>query len=298
MSKKQWIIIWIVTAWFAIAQYQQGIGMILFGGLIGFAIAYCIVRWINHRKAIPKKVKQRKPHKRKQLKLQISSSKTKVNKPKEKRSQVKTERLTSNQRNVPNPPVDLKDIKDYLKTIPSFVAEGKKRINTRTGFPLAKQSSIDRSKAQLHETISFKSDNYYEEAGYSHWMAINDYLLGIELPYLDAGIVAYKQGDWDIAEMWWLSVLDIRPTNVTGKLEIMYRKQQRYKDIVTMYKKASVLAKKYDHLAHDNTYSSFKESAILEEENHKKPDRSVGVKDYPSKIDMDYVRLLQTVPKQ
>lgn len=199
---------------------------------------------------------------------------------------------------VHNPRRYLKEIKDYLKTTPSFRTEGKKRINTRTGYPLAKQSSIDRSKEQLSNVISFKADNYYEEAHYNHFQAIDNYLLGIELPYLHAGIVAYKQGNWDLAEKWWLSVLDIRPTNVTDKLETMYRKQQRYKDIVTMYNKASLFVKKYDQLVNDDTYSSFKDLAILKEENHKRPDQSVGVKSYPSKIDMEYVRLLQSAPQQ
>ena len=199
---------------------------------------------------------------------------------------------------IPNPRRHLKEIKNYLKTTPPFRVEGNKRVNERTGHPLAKQSSIDRSKEQLHETLSFKSDNYYEEACYSHSHAIDNYLLGIELPYLDAGIVAYKQGDWDLAEKWWLSVLDIRPTNVTKKLEIMYRKQHRYKDIVTMYKKANLFVRKYDQLVHVDTYSSFKNLTVLEEENHTKSDQSIGVKDYPSKVDMEYVHLLQSAPKR
>ena len=142
--------------------------------------------------------------------------------------------------------------------------------------------------------LSWTPDNYYAYAHYSNEIAIDDYLGSIDAPFLIAGTIAYKQGDWDIAEKWWLSVLDIRPTNVLRKLEIMYRKQQRYKDIVRLYKIAQPLVRQYDSLTGENTYKFYKTVAILNEEQHKKEDHSIGVIRYPSKIDSNYLRLLQT----
>lgn len=199
------------------------------------------------------------------------------------------------QTSIPNPTVDLIELKQYLKQQPSFKNVGKKRINSRTGYPLAKQTSIDRSRKELIDMFSLPYVNYYEEARYGKTMAIGDYLLGIELPFLHAGIVAYKQGDWDLAEKWWLSVLDIRPTNVLHKLEVMYRKEQRYKDIVQLYKIAGPLVKKYDRLTNIDTYSTYESEAILKEEAHKKEDHSIGIKTYPSKVNVTYLHLLQTV---
>ncbi|MGJ4063504.1 hypothetical protein ACLOFA_00845 [Limosilactobacillus mucosae] len=208
-------------------------------------------------------------------------------------SETKTNHI-NNKREIPNPKIDLSEIKRYLKEFPDCESKGDKRFNKRTGYPLAKQSSIERSRNALVDMLSLTSDNYYAEAHYSNKIAIDNYLLSIELPFFHAGIVAYKQGDWDIAEKLWLSVLDIRPTNVLRKLEIMYRKQQRYKDIVKLYKIAQPLVRQYDSLTGENTYKFYKTVAILNDEQHKKEDHSVGVIRYPSKIDSNYLRLLRT----
>lgn len=212
---------------------------------------------------------------------------------------VKQSTFTNRASNTPkmkkaNPSIDLVEVKQYLKRNPAFHNEGKKRINNRTGYPLAKQTSIDRSKKDFAEMLSWPTNNYYDEAHYDSTMAIENYLLGIELPFLKAGTIAYKQGDWDLAERWWLSVLDIRPTNVLKRLEIMYRKQQRYKDIVKLYKIAGPLTKKYDSLTHSKLYSAYTNMAILEEEPHKKDDYSIGIKSYSSKIDNNYLQLLKS----
>lgn len=200
----------------------------------------------------------------------------------------------NNKREIPNPKIDLSEIERYLNEFPDCESKGDKRFNKRTGYPLAKQSSIERSRNEFIDMLSWTPDNYYAYAHYSNEMAIDNYLESIDAPFLIAGTIAYKQGDWDMAEKLWLSVLDIRPTNVLRKLEIMYRKQQRYKDIVRLYKIAQPLVRQYDSLTGENTYKFYKTIAILNEEEHRKEDRSVGVIRYPSKIDSNYIRLLQT----
>ncbi|KRM81369.1 hypothetical protein FC35_GL000149 [Limosilactobacillus coleohominis DSM 14060] len=113
-----------------------------------------------------------------------------------------------------------------------------------------------------------------------------------------AGEVAYKQGDWDIAEKWWLSVLDIRPTNVTHKLEIMYRKQKRYKDIVDMYSLAAKHAAYYAKLTGQNMTKEIVSSRNLAGEellNNLENDKSRGVIEYPTMINKKFINRLQEV---
>ncbi len=103
MSKNQWIVIGIVTALFAVAEYQEGIGMVFFGGIFGFAITYGIAYWINRRKSIPEEVKQQKQkekekrqkqrqinkQKKAQAKLELQKIKQKENEMKRQEKQAK-----------------------------------------------------------------------------------------------------------------------------------------------------------------------------------------------------------------
>lgn len=139
----------------------------------------------------------------------------------------KTNSLNDNTHNV-DP-----EIISYLNQKPAIIEQNGKEINKKTGNRVAKQSSIDASKNGLREMINWShKDNFY---------SADDYFISIYLPYYDAGILAYKRGDWGKAEAWWLSVLNIKPEIVSQKLAILYRKQHRYKDVVDMY----ILALKY-----------------------------------------------------
>jgi tetratricopeptide (TPR) repeat protein len=231
----------------------------------------------------------------------------KKKKAKQEQEEARQELFSEFDEKVPNPKTDFREIILYFDQPLDFELKEDVRVNKRTGYPLAKQTSIDRSRNEFKEVMSFPNNNYYEIAkgnseiginGNSK-MAIDDYLLSIELPFHQAGILAYKQGDWDLAEKWWLSVLDIRPTNVLHRLKVMYRKQHRYKDIVELYKIAEPLVKNYDFLTGENTYTiMFEKDAVFTEEKHKYNDQSLGVTLYPSKIDQKYLKLLQSVGEE
>lgn len=231
----------------------------------------------------------------------------KKKKAKQEQEEAKQELFSEFDEKVPNPKTDFREINLYFNQPLNFEYRDDIRINKRTDYPLAKQTSIERSRGEFKEVLSFPNNNYYEIAKGNSYigikgnskMAIDDYLLSIELPFNQAGILAYKQGDWDLAEKWWLSVLDIRPTNVLHRLKVMYHKQHRYKDVVELYKIAEPLVKNYDFLTGENTYKiMFAKDAVFTEEKHKYNDQSLGVTLYPSKIDQDYLKLLQSVGQE
>lgn len=196
------------------------------------------------------------------------------------------------------------DIEQYLSKKVKTKTEGNKKINLRTGYPLAKSSAINKSIADAKALLSYPEDDYKEDAKYDKPGAkttVSSYLLSIYLPYYFAGIAAYKNGDWDIAEKWWLSVLDIHCITPAQKLEIMYRKQKRYKDIAKMYEKAYAYSKYYLKVSGQDFTEELKELKNTAEEDalkHSTVDNSIGIIDYPSRINKSLIKVLQSISYQ
>lgn len=176
----------------------------------------------------------------------------------------------------------------YVEQKPEVITENGKRINKRTGYPLAKQSSIETSECRFEEVLNYP-DN-------SEPFDVDDYFIGVYLPYFFAGEIAYKRGDWDIAEAIWLSVLGLCPESVSGKLAIMYRKQHRYQDVADMYVKAINYADKFPRKVRDDYYQRMVSDLIHAGEKaelNQKKDKSVGLQDYESPADMEFAASLE-----
>lgn len=115
------------------------------------------------------------------------------------------------------------------------------QVNKRTGFPVSKHSSIKRLEQELERA---KNNKYYRKSELLDFakqssnknganFAISQYrdqlfgLIAIE------GELAYEKGDWDIAERKLLSIVPYEP-NVAERLGIMYRKEKRFKDEISV----------------------------------------------------------------
>lgn len=124
---------------------------------------------------------------------------------------------------------------------------------------------------------------------------IRQYLSVIATPYYEGAMLAYKRGNLDKAEMWWLKVFDIQPVSVSHRLAILYRKQHRYKDLVDMYIKALKYAQtSYIYL------NTTQENSLLDEKNkagelllkNLNNDQSKGFRRYSSLVDQRFIKEL------
>lgn len=90
MTKGQIITLTFITILFGVANLQDGIGQGIFGAILGFAITYGIIYWINKRKAITpeekekiqtekaKKIQQKQQLKQKKAQAKLELQKTKL----------------------------------------------------------------------------------------------------------------------------------------------------------------------------------------------------------------------------
>lgn len=130
------------------------------------------------------------------------------------------------------------DIMDYTeKKPPVMAAEGHKFINTWTGHNCAAPQSIQQTYDQL-KLFHFRDDTFkhlIDLARYNHQLAIQQYLETISTPYYEGGLLAYKRGDYDLAELWLAQSLPLQPVIASQRLAIIYRKECRYKDMTAAY---------------------------------------------------------------
>ncbi|WP_076459435.1 tetratricopeptide repeat protein [Limosilactobacillus caccae] len=191
------------------------------------------------------------------------------------------------------------ELQHYISEKPEIIVKDKKIINVRTGYPLAKQSSIETSIMQFQENLTMPEQNYVEMAQYGYFdTAVENYFIATYLPYYFAGIVAYKRGDWDRAEAWWLSVLNLRPLTVSQKLAIMYRKQKRFEDVVRMYNWSLQFANEPLLRLREDEYQqliSNLEKARKNAAKHKQIDCSLGLREYPNRADMAFIQYLKKI---
>lgn len=190
------------------------------------------------------------------------------------------------------------DIYKYLHHHVNSISKNNKLINSSTGYPLAKKSSISRTRDELEQILGYPEEDYIETAKYDNdaKATIDIYLTSIYLPYYFAGVLAYKQGDWNKAEEWWLSVLNLKPFIVSNKLAIMYRKQHRYQDILTMYQYAIQFANEPLLSISDGEYQQLSDEMNKAEEGaikHQHNDKSTGVNSYPNRANMKFMMKLK-----
>lgn len=173
-------------------------------------------------------------------------------------------------------------ITNYLDKDPVIFSKNGKRVNKRTGYVLASELSIETSKNDLFNAIS----KY--KTGVSFKVKDNVFQELVSSVYFRAGVLAYKRGDWDLAERAWLTIISLEPEKVSKRLSIMFRKQERYRDISDMYAKAINACDGSLVSISDDSYQNMVSAFIKASEQavkKKESDRSRGVQEHPIPAD-------------
>lgn len=168
-----------------------------------------------------------------------------------------------------------KRARSHVSTLPiSNAAKVSKAINPKTGFPMAKESSINRAREAYESVINTPNRESTGNTELNHERQIIDQVL----PHFSLGDLYYKEGEWYKAEQEWISVVKLMGALPSEKLAIMYHKQKRYKDeisILTDGLKYSVGNKVYP-LSEKQNYSQKITKAVNYLEKHSDQDKSTG----------------------
>lgn len=110
-------------------------------------------------------------------------------------------------------------------------SKNSKRVNPNTGYPLSTDKSIKTAKETYESVLNIKHDySMYNDPQFIHERKVSD----IVLPHYSLGDLYYKQGEWDKAEQEWLSIVKLMGENVVTRLAIMYHKENRFKDEISI----------------------------------------------------------------
>ena len=176
------------------------------------------------------------------------------------------------------------------------------RKNSITGYPMFKQSSIERTEQDLkyakkvnqfdkHQAIHLAEQSInsnganFEIQRYSAYVAD---LIGIQ------GELAYKKGEWDIAEQKLLSTLPYNPASA-NRLAIMYRKEKRFKDEIELLTLAIKTWHESIFNAYHGTTDEFEKRLAKAKSNfekYKNKDMSQGFKPYFLQYDKKFMQKL------
>ena len=172
----------------------------------------------------------------------------------------------------------------HVKTKSSSINKSVKNINVSTGWPMAKQSSIDREIINYKEILRFSKtekpviyDTDSDEIKKSKLRFYEEQKdLEKFLPAYQRGLIAYKRGEWEKAEKLWMPLMEFNPSVITEKMAIMLRKEKRFKDEIYVIKLGIKYLNKddsklVDRLSKAETFYS----------NHKDQDESKGIKVTP-----------------
>lgn len=181
----------------------------------------------------------------------------------------------------------------------------KKRINVATGYPMATENSIKKSVDEFNSNKNYKIDvkELFEIASYDlrfkedgYYISVQRYINDLSLATGSSAMLHYKRGEWQEAEKDWIRVLNLSPLYTANRLRIMYKKQKRYKDIVTVYKKAIEYSNlPYISLSKDGCKElrSTYEKAKAEYAKYKEKDKSLGVSFNAYPVDLELVKKLK-----
>lgn len=148
--------------------------------------------------------------------------------------------------------------------------------NPNTGFPMAKESAIQRARKLYEQTVSISN---YKPSGNRQL----DFEMGVideVLPHYHLGDLYYKEGEWAKAENEWLSIVKKMGWLPSNKLAVMYHKEKRFKDEI------SILKDGYKYSMHNKVYPISDKDLVLKRISkgttfltaHIGQDRSVGYK--------------------
>jgi hypothetical protein len=175
----------------------------------------------------------------------------------------------------------------YIKTNSVPVKQTVKNINVNTGWPMAKQSSIDREIINYKDILHFhpaeKPTIYSTDSDEIKKMKFRIYEESKRsdkfLPSYHEGLIAYKRGEWEQAERLWMSVIKFNPPIVAEKMAIMLRKEKRFKDEIAILKIGIKYSNESDFI--DMTDNPMLTSRLAKAEsfynNHKDQDNSKGI---------------------
>lgn len=174
----------------------------------------------------------------------------------------------------------------HIKSTISSTKKSAQNVNVTTGWPMAKQSAIDREiinyKDMLHYAHTEKLEIYDTDSDEIKKMKLKNYedhqrFDKFALPY-HKGLIAYKRGEWEQAEELWISVIELNPSIIAEKLAIMLRKEKRLKDEIDIIKIGIQYLDKVD--SNHETNNSMLTNRLLKAEifynNHKDQDESKG----------------------
>ncbi|WP_270740319.1 hypothetical protein [Lacticaseibacillus paracasei] len=150
------------------------------------------------------------------------------------------------------------------------------RKNPNTGFPMAKETSIQRAREMYKQTISILKYKPSGNKKLDYEMAIIDEVL----PHYHLGDLYYKEGDWVKAENEWLSIVKKMGQLSANKLAVMYHKEKHFKDEIAILKdgfKYSVHNKVYPISDKDLVSERISKATIFLTA-HIDQDKSVGYK--------------------
>ena len=186
------------------------------------------------------------------------------------------------------------------------------KINLKTGYPIAKFSSIQQTKEMLATTqdpnnINFgkyEKDNlikHCQEFGNNAInMTIERYGGFLYLYPSTLGELKYKQGLWDEAELLWLPLL-MANTNPCEFLAKMYRREHRYNDEISILKLGINAWKTSPFNLYHGTAENLEErltKAIKAKDHHTMKDISRGFKYVPFEFDEEFIGKLNSLRKQ
>ena len=132
------------------------------------------------------------------------------------------------------------DVKKYLRTHKDqYVANKKKtttkkRINPKTGYPMSTDKQIKNAYQNYRDVSKPSQINEYMSENQIRKQKQLDFIL----LHFFKGDWYYKRGEWDKAEREWLKIYTLMP-HAACKLAIMYRKQSRNEDELSVLNKAN-----------------------------------------------------------
>lgn len=140
---------------------------------------------------------------------------------------------------IPHPNYD--EIFEYVRMEPPIMRlENHKYLNSWTNNYTASPKSLLATQNKIHPNKDWTP--VYKEllrlSKINSDEAIREYLEVLMVNYYEGGLLAYKRGDFDKAEQWFLQVLDVNPLLVSKRLAVLFNKEKRYSDVVYVYSRA------------------------------------------------------------
>lgn len=173
----------------------------------------------------------------------------------------------------------------HAKINSSSINQNVQNINVNTGWPMAKQSSIDREIINYQEVLHFSPTEkpviYDSDSDETKKRKLKFYEehkdLDKFLPAYYKGLIAYKRGEWEKAEELWMPLMEFNPSVITKKMAIMLRKEKRFKDEIYVIK----MGIKYSNKTDNPTLVNRLSKAETFYNNHKDQDESKGIEVTP-----------------